>query len=244
MRLISLIGIFLFVFLQTPKVIGEERLCIENVCIGDNADTLNVEWKSVKIDYKTKRSISAQLKAHTVEETYYDYNELLITDQKNLIELAPYIITLQKFDNDVLDKLAKVKAICTPLSLTGEVENSSRTKLLVTFKAVADEGGRGLLRVVQVEKEFNIYPPHLRPQDKEKYVAMIEALKRSYPNTVVVRDIDARAMSNEVAFANSIVGFRFFSDVYTPLIFRIRDLADLESIDLDPKRSALCPMEG
>ncbi len=218
-----------------------ENLCLENICIGDDVETLDVTWSPLKLDYKTQRAAKAQLLNNSIDEIYYEFNEQLITDQKTLTELAPYITLLQKFDGDVLKKLAKVKAICSPLSLTGEIENESRTKLFVTFRAIADEGGRGKLRVVQLEKEFNIYPPHLRPKDREIYVAMIDTLKKDYPSTVVVRDIDARAEGNDVAFASSLVGFRFFSDVYTPLIFRIRDLADIDLISDDPKKSALCP---
>jgi len=241
MKSLSKIIFSTLILISSLNLFAAERLCLENICIGDDVDTLDVKWKKVKVDYKTSRAVKGLLKGKTVEELYYDYNEQLITDQKTLTELVPQIIQLQKFDELVLDKLSKVKAICTPLSLSGEVENNSKTKLLVTFRVIADEGGRGRLRVVQLEKEFNIYPPHLRPRDKEKYVAMEQALKSEYPNLVLVRDIDARANSNEVAFANTLLGYRFFSDVYTPLIFRIRDLADIESIEVDHKRSALCP---
>ncbi|MCW8877796.1 MAG: hypothetical protein OQK51_12155, partial [Kangiellaceae bacterium] len=109
------------------------------------------------------------------------------------------------------------------------------------FRVVSDEGGRGRLRVVQLEKEFNIHPPHLRPSDKRKYVALMETLKQEYPDIVQVRDIDARAASDKEAFATAIVGYRFFSDVRNPLILRVRDLTDFESIEFDPNRSSLCP---
>ncbi|TQV86888.1 hypothetical protein [Aliikangiella coralliicola] len=227
--------------LLSPFSTAEDRLCLENICIGDDVDTLQVEWKKVTVDYKTTRAIKTQLKEMSIDDLYYEYNEKLITDKSALEQLAPYIIQLQKFDQVVLDQLSRVKAICTPLSLTGEVENDSKTKLFVTFRVVADDGERGRLRVVQLEKEFNIYPPHIRPGDRDKYVALVDTLKKMHPEMVMVRDIDARASSNKVAFANSVLGYRFFSDVNNPLIFRLRDLTDLESIEFDEKRSAHCP---
>jgi len=218
------------------------RLCLDNICIGDDVDQLNLEWVDVEIDYKTKRTIDSQLSQMTVDELYYDYNETLVTDQKMLIDLAPYVITLQKFDKSILDKLSKVKAICTPLSLTGEVKDDNLDeKLFVTFRVVSDQGARGRLRVVQLEKEYKIFPPHIRPRDKKRHKETFEGLKTLFPEIVEVRDIDARAASDKVAFAHALLGFRFFSDSRNPLIFRLRDTVDLESIEFDENRSASCP---
>ena len=236
--------LFTFLFLtHSLEGVAAERSCLENICIGDDVDAIDTTWKTVEIDYKTNRAVKGLLAEKTVDELYYDNYVQLITDQNTLKNLAPKVIQLQKFDASVLETLASVKAICTPLTLTGEIENNSKTKMLVTFRVVADEGGRGRLRVVQLEKEFNIFPPHLRPRDKDKYIAMVAALKSEYPSMVLVRDIDERAYTNEVAFANMLLGYRFFSDVNTPLVFRIRDLADIESIEVDPKRSPLCPAQ-
>lgn len=229
------------ILMSAASYAQQGRVCLENICIGDDVDQLDVTWKSAPIDYKTKRAVDSQLAELSIDELYYEYNETLVTDKKTLKDLAPHIITMQKFDQSVLEKLSRVRAICTPLSLTGEVENESATKLFVTFRVVADEGGRGRLRVVQLEKEFNIHPPHLRPSDKRKYVALMDALKEDYPDFVQVRDIDARAASDKEAFATAIVGYRFFSDVRNPLILRVRDLADFESIEFDQGRSSLCP---
>jgi hypothetical protein len=242
MKSIFVISILTFILSFPAQSFEEEKLCLENICIGDDVDGLNVQWKKVKIDFKTNRAVKALLAAQSVEELYFDYNEQIVTNKTTLEQLVPHIIQLQKFDGDVLDKLLSVKAICSPLSLSGEVDNDSSTKFFVTFKAVADEGKRGRLRVVQLEKEFNIYPPHIRPTDKEKYVSMVQTLKQDYPNLKMVRDIDARATSNEVAFANTLLGYRFTSDVNVRLTFRMRDLTDIESIDVNPKRSAHCPV--
>ena len=242
MRIVLLLSLVLFGLVSTVSNAQQGRLCLDNICIGDDVDQMDTEWVKVEIDYKTKRTIESQLSQMTVDELYYDYNETLVTDQKMLRDLAPYVITLQKFDQTILDKLAKVKAICTPLSLTGEVKDDIlNEKLFVTFRVVADEGGRGRLRVVQLEKEYKIYPPHIRPRDKKKHRATYEDLKKSFPAIVEVRDIDARAETDEVAFAHALLGFRFFSDSRNPLIFRLRDQTDLESIEFDENRSASCP---
>jgi hypothetical protein len=235
------ISILLLTTSFSVQAFENEKLCLGNVCIGDNVDALDIKWKKVKIDFKTNRAVKAHLASKKVDELYYEYNEQLITDKTTLEQLVPHIIQLQKFDGDVLDKLLSVKAICSPLSLTGEVDDDSTSKMFVTFRTVADEGKRGKLRVVQLEKEFNIFPPHIRPTDKDKYVSMVQTLKQDYPGLLMVRDIDARAMSNEVAFANTLLGYRFNSDVNVRLTFRIRDLTDIEPIDVNPQRSAHCP---
>lgn len=240
MKVFLLLVLCLSLF-HSHEGVANTRLCMENICIGDDVEQLSVDWKKIKIDYKAKRAVKGLLLGKTQDELYYDFNELLIADEKVKQWLIPYIFHLQKFDSEVLKQLQSVKAICTPLSLTGEIERNATSKLFVTFRAVADDGERGRLRVVQLEKEFNIFPPHIRPSDKSKYVSMVETLKQDYPKMVLVRDIDARATSNEVAFADAILGYRFFSDVNNPLIFRIRDLADLESIEFDEKRSKQCP---
>ena len=242
MRIVLLLSIVVLGFLSTGTNAQQGRLCLDNICIGDDVDQLGLEWVKVEIDYKTKRTIESQLANLSIDELYYDYNEKLITDQKMLEELAPYVITLQKFDQSILDKLAKVKAICTPLSLTGEVKDDILSeKLFVTFRVVADNGGRGRLRVVQLEKEYKIYPPHIRPTDKKKHRETFESLQSQFPGIVEVRDIDARAANDEIAFAYALLGFRFFSDSRNPLIFRLRDRTDLESIEFDENKSASCP---
>jgi len=241
MKTMPVLSFIFLTLISSVTIAAESALCMEGICIGDDAEALDVEWKKVNVDYKAKRAINTQLASMSVEELYYDYNEILITSPAVKKKLAPKVIQLQKFDAEVLDELSRVRAICTDLSLTGQVESNSRTKLFITFRAIADSGGRGKLRVVQIDKEFNIFPPHLRPADKEKYVAMLSVLKKDYPELVLVRDIDARADSNEVAFASALLGYRFFSDVNNPLIFRIRDQADIDSIEFDENRSPLCP---
>ena len=133
----------------------QASVCMENVCIGDNLEQLNLSWKPLKIEYDLKRTVENQLNKNKVDDIYFEYNEVLVTSKENKEWFLPYIIHLQKFDQTVLDKLKKVAAICTPLALTGEVDREGETRLFVTFRAVPDEGRRGLLRVVQIEKQFN-----------------------------------------------------------------------------------------
>ncbi|WP_196141078.1 hypothetical protein [Aliikangiella sp. G2MR2-5] len=225
---------------SNSAIAQQGRLCLDNVCIGDDVEQLELKWKKVPINYKTSRTVKMQLNDIPVERLFYDYNERLITDSDVLKKLAAHIIVLQKFDQEVLDTLRGVKAICTPLSLTGEVDNGTGEKLFVTFRTVADDGGRGRLRVVQLEKEYKIYPQHLRPSDKERYDELLSNLRSRFEKVYEVRDIDARAESNEIAFAEATLGFRFFSDVRNPLIFRLRDTSDYPSIEFDEGRSALC----
>ncbi len=240
----ALLLILLFLSVLAAKTQAQQsRLCLDNICVGDDVDQLDIHWKKIKIDYKTKRAVDSLIQQSSVKDIYYDYNETLVTTPAMLKDLVPYVIQLQKFDQNVLDKLGKVKAICSPLSLTGEVNDTNlNEKLFVTFRVVADDGGRGRLRVVQLEKEYKIYPPHIRPSDKKKYKNTLEQLKVTFPKIVEVRDIDARAETNEIAFASALLGYRFFSDSRNPLIFRIRDTADFESIEFDENRSKLCPI--
>ncbi len=237
------LGILLQTVLLQPMAFAEEpiNLCMENICIGDDLEQLNVKWKPIKIDYQLSRTVKNELRKHPVDTIYYDYNEQLVTDKENKEWFLPYIIYLQKFDQNVLERLKKVRAICTPLSLTGEVDREGETRLFVTFRAVADEGRRGKLRVVQIQKQFNIFPPHLRPEDKTKYTSIVELLKSEYPKMQMVRDIDARPNSNVIAFAPALLGYRFISDVNIPLVFKIQDLADIESLDYSEEKSKACP---
>ena len=239
MRLIQVVFIF-FLLASAQSEAAQDSTCIENICIGDDLESLSLEWKPVALNYKISRQVENDLSKQTLDELYDDSNEKIITDKTTLRSLVPYIMHLQKFDASVLEKLRKVRAICTPLSLTGEVKHESRTKLFVTFRAVADEGRRGKLRVVQIEKQFDIYPPHIRPEDKNKYIGLLDALRESYPSMILVRDIDAVVESNKVIFANAILGYRFFSDVSSPLVFRLKDTADIESVDDSKQISKEC----
>lgn len=239
-----IIRIFFLFFITNLAHSAQEGLCMDGVCIGDDVESVNVEWKKIVVKYKEERIYKALRSTEkSIDDLYYEYNETLIADQQTLEELAPNVIQFQKFDETVLNILKKVKAICTPLSLTGEIINQSKDKTFVTFRAVADGGNRGLLRVVRLEKEYAIFPSYQRPSDGKKYLELKKSLKIKHPKLVTVRDIDARAGMDEVAYADAILGFRFFSDVNNPLIFRLIDLEDIEYIEDSKDKSKLCPEE-
>lgn len=217
-----------------------ENLCMEGVCIGDDVEKLPVEWKDVTLDYDDNRFITMELEDRSIDELYYDYNEQLIAEKDVLEQLAPYVIRKQRFDQSVLDTLKQVRAICSSLTLTGEVDQTGTDKLFVTFRAVADAGQRGLLRVVRIEKQLDIMAPHLRPADADKYRIAKKELKRQYPSMEVVRDIDGRVSFDKARSTSALLGFRFFSTVSNPLIFRLIDPANITMIEEDDNASARC----
>jgi len=205
--------------------------CMEGVCIGDDVDSLNVTWKKVTLNYYDEKFVETELEGRSVDDVYYDYNERLIADKDVLKEVLPYVIRNQRFDSDVLAALSKVRAICSSLTLTGEVENESKSRLFVTFRAIPDSGKRGKLRVVQIEKQFNVMAPHLRPRDAELFQNIKSELQKIYPSLVVIRDIDGRVNSAEMQSANALLGFRFISDVSNPLVLKLLDDANPEMIE-------------
>ncbi len=215
-------------------------LCLQGICIGDDVETLPVKWKPIELTYYDQKFVETELEGRTIEDVYYDYNEQLVADASVLKEILPYVIQKQRFDGNVLGALSKVKAICSSLTLTGELDSESEHKLFVTFRAVADDGKRGKLRVVRIEKQFNVMAPHLRPRDADVYRALRKALKEEFPSLQIVRDIDGRANVSAMQSANALLGFRFVSDVSNPLVLRLIDDAEFNMIEDDENASPLC----
>jgi hypothetical protein len=205
---------------------------------------LSVKWRDVNLNYYDEKFVETELQDRSVQDVYYDYNEKLIADRNVLLEILPYVIRNQRFDNKVLAELNKVRAICTSLTLTGEVENNSKSRLFVTFRAVPDNKGRGALRVVQIEKQFNVMAPHLRPNDAILFENLKTELKKIYPSMVVVRDIDGRISSMEMQQANAILGFRFVSDVSNPLVLKLLDDENIDMIEDSEQAHPLCQRES
>ncbi len=213
-------------------------LCLEGICIGDNLETLNVKWKTVPLSYDDEKFVETELAGRKVMDVYYDYNELMVTSDQVLKSLLPYVIHKQRFDQKVLNQLSTVRAICSPLTLTGELEHEGDTRLYVTFRAIADNGKRGALRVVRLEQQFKLNA--LRVRGSKVYKQLKQDLETRFPGLVHVRDIDGRANSAAVASAKAILGFRFISDVSNPLILKLLDVEDIPSIETDENASPLC----
>jgi hypothetical protein len=224
----------------SAAVVNAKDLCLQGICIGDDVETLPVKWKPIELTYADQKFVETELEQRSIEDVYYDYNELLIADKKTLRDILPYVIQKQQFDSNVLAALSKVRAICSSLTMTGELESESEHRLFVTFRAVADNGKRGKLRVVRLEKVFNIMAPHLRPKDASVYRALRKTLKEEFPSLQIIRDIDGRINSAEIANANALLGFRFLSDSSNPLVLRLIDDADIPLIEEDENASPLC----
>ncbi|WP_144391685.1 hypothetical protein [Pleionea sediminis] len=230
----------LIILLLVPLKTRADDLCLDGICIGTNVENLNVEWKEVVLSYEDRRFIENELSGRNINELYYDYNESIVASKDLLKDLAPFIIRKQQFDKKVLDKLKQARAICSSLALTGEVVHDGDYQLFVTFRAVADAGQRGLLRVVRIEKQYNVMAPHLRPADASKYRVIKKSLKETYPSLAVVRDIDSRTSSDISRKSSALLGFRFFSTVSNPLILRLIDPENIEMIEYDKNASSHC----
>ncbi|MCO7226792.1 hypothetical protein [Pleionea sp. CnH1-48] len=233
------LGFILFLILFSTQL-AAEQLCVEDVCIGDDVEALGSKWKPIKLTYYDEKFVETELAGRTAKDVYADFYEVLVADDSVLKTILPYVIRKQQFDSTVLRELSKVRAICSSLTLTGEVERESSSRLFVTFRVTADKGSRGKLRVVRLEKQFNIMSPHIRPRDAAMLNNVKKELKNIFPDMKVVRDIDGRHDSIEVQTASALLGFRFISDVSNPLILRVTDPAEIPAIEDDPEASPLC----
>jgi hypothetical protein len=226
--------------ITASAIASTKELCLQGICIGDDVETLPVKWKPIELSYSDRKFVETELEQRSVDDVYYDYNEHLVADKNVLLELLPFVIQKQQFDGNVLAALSKVKAICSSLTMTGELESESEHRLFVTFRAIADNGKRGKLRVVRIEKVFNVMAPHLRPKDASIYRALRKSLKEEFPSLQIVRDIDGRVNTEELANADVLLGFRFLSDASNPLVLRLIDAADIPLIEFDENISPLC----
>jgi hypothetical protein len=221
-----------------------EPYCIDGVCLGVTVDQLQVKWKPLPPSTQEKLDAEAMLRGKDIKALYRERNELLATTEASLRELYPYVIRRQVFDSHVLGKLHEVKAYCSSTTLTGEVLLDSKEKLFVTLRAVPDNGGVGKLRVVGIEKQFDIMASSLRPQDKPKDKAIRAEMKARYPDMVEVRDLDStRPSSVDVSMAGAQIGYRFHSEVSIPLTLRLRDTAEIEMLEESENAHPMCKKE-
>ena len=227
MRLLFLPWIVLSVFSAQAN-----DLCMEGVCIGNDVRELNVQWRPITISAQEQSDNATLLSARPVKEIFNERNELIVAPSNILAELFPYVVRRQLFDGNVMNKLNGVQAFCTSTTLTGELKHQGEGKIFVTFRAIPDENNQTKLRIIAIEKQFDIMAFSLRPQDREKDKNKRKELKAQYPLMVETRDLDtARPGSSEVNFASVLVGYRFLSDVSIPLTMRMRDTEDFRMME-------------
>ena len=215
--------------------------CVDAICLGATIDQLNVKWKPLPPTTQERLDAEAMLRGQDVKTIYRERNELLLAAEATLRDLYPYVIRRQVFDSHVLEKLREVKAYCSSTTLTGEVVVEGKDRLFVTLRAVPDNGGVGKLRVVGIEKQFDIMASSLRPQDKPKDKAIRAEMKALYPDLVELRDLDStRQSSVEVSMAGAQIGYRFHSEVSIPLTLRLRDTAEVEMLEESANASPQC----
>ncbi|NQD38500.1 hypothetical protein HPT27_15870 [Permianibacter sp. IMCC34836] len=215
--------------------------CLDEICLGATIDQLQVKWKDLPPTTQETLDFESMLQDKKIKDVYFESNELMIASEATLRQLFPYVIRRQVFDNHVLSKLREVKAYCSSTTLTGEVLHEGKDKLFVTVRAVPDNGGVGKLRVVGIEKQFDIMASSLRPQDKPRDKAMRAEMKARYPDLVEVRDLDStRVSSVDISMAGAQMGYRFHSEVSIPLTLRLRDTADITTLEESDQASPLC----
>lgn len=228
----------------TGSSLAAEPYCIDGVCLGNTIEQLQVKWKDLPPSTQEKLDAEAMLRGKDVKVVYRERNELLAASENTLRDLYPYVIRRQVLDNHVLAKLREVKAYCSSTTLTGEVQLEGKEKLFVTLRAVPDNGGVGKLRVVAIEKQFDIMASSLRPQDKPRDKAIRVEMKTRYPDMVEVRDLDStRTASVEVSMAGAQIGYRFHSEVSIPLTLRLRDTAEIAMLEESADAHPMCKKE-
>lgn len=233
--LISLFSVMLMPVAQAAD------LCLEGVCIGQDIREVNAQWRPVTLQPQEQVDVRNMLANQPVKQIFDQRNELLVAPEAVLKDLYPFVIRRQIFDGEVLNKLKGVQAFCTSTTLTGELKYQGDGRVFVTFRAMPDESGNAQLRVISIEKQFDIMAFSLRPQDRDKDKAKRKELKAQYPEMVETRDLDtARPNSAEVSFASTLLGYRFLSDVSIPLTLRMRDTADLQMMEDVAGNNVLC----
>lgn len=221
--------------------LAAQPYCLDEICLGTTVDQVKVKWKDLPPTTQERLDAEAMLVGKDVNTIYQERNELLVAADTSLRELYPYVIRRQVFDNFVLGKLREVKAYCSSTTLTGEVQLDGKERLFVTVRAVPDNGNIGKLRVVGIEKQFDIMASSLRPQDRPKDKAVRVEMKARYPDLVEVRDLDStRQSSVDVSMAGAQIGYRFHSEVSIPLTLRLRDSEDIEMLEVSEQAHPLC----
>ncbi len=221
--------------------------CLAGICIGEDILKVEgIEWVPVDIPPTVQQKYLLLDENASIEDMYLDVNEIFALNLKTKRELAPFIIDLQRFDQQVLDKLRKVEYFCSSTTLIGEVKLPDEGgHTWVTVKVVPDENKKGILRVVQLEKNYELMPSFLRPSDKQAVDMLIKTVKKLYPGVKVVRNIDRiRGADYELAMAKYLFGFRFISDINVPATLRIRDTQDVEPIEYSEQIHPNCLTES
>jgi hypothetical protein len=245
MRVLVVFGLLLTKASATIEVTAEqEKYCLLDVCLGDDVRDLNVSWVPNPPTLQEQLDAKALMQARSVSDIYHDRNELLITTDAVRAQLFPYLIRRQVFDASVLNTLTQVQAFCSSTTLTGElVQANKREHILVTFRVEPVKGGQARLRVVVLEKQFDIMSSVLRPEDRKREVLEREAIKQRFSQVKEVRDLDARFAGIGENFAPVLMGYRFFSESRIPFTLRMRDLTDFEMMEESRHINPLCKQD-
>ncbi|MBI2381051.1 MAG: hypothetical protein HYV16_09880 [Gammaproteobacteria bacterium] len=215
------------------------KLCLAEVCIGDDLLKLEAKWVPVAIDGAATQYYANELTRKPARELYKAANQKLIADGKVLNTLLPYVIDAQAFDDKALEELKKVEAFCTSLTLKGELLTGTKERVLVTAQSIPPTAEGMHLRVVRVEMIFDAYHPISRPEQAANVKALTKSLKKQFKGLVEVRDIDDMFLNDKYTDKPAILGFKFSSDVAVPMAIKLRDVSDLPVLD-ESSAAAVC----
>lgn len=221
---------------------GGAHHCLLGVCLGDDVRELKVAWVANPPSLQEQLDAKSLMLAQPVKDIYRRRNELMVTTDLVRTELFPYVMRRQVFDATVLNTLAKVQAFCSSTTLTGEVmQENKREHVFVTFRVEPVKGGgSGRLRVVVLEKQFDIMSGVLRPEDRKREMQTREAIRQQYGQVKEVRDLDARFAGNDENFSPILMGYRFYNESRIPFTLRMRDLTEFELMEESKDISPLC----
>ncbi len=141
--------------------------------------------------------------------------------------------------NLAIEALKKVQGFCLPMTIKGELKTGSNDKVYVTAQAIPPTADGMQLRVVGIEKVFDIFHPISRPDQEGKVKEMRKTLKKQFPGLIEIRNIDDMFINDQYTDKPVILGFKFSANVAVPMAIKLRDVSDIPTLD-EQSMPAVC----
>jgi len=217
----------------------DNKLCLHGVCIGDDLLKLDLKWVPLEIGADARQYYDNELQRTSPKALYDKAGQKIVADPGVMSELLPYLLDKQGFDDKGFKALQRVQAFCSNITLKGQLALDGADKVFVTAQSVPPTAQGMQLRVVRIEKIFDVYHPMYRPEQGAKVKELRKDLKKLFPGLIEVRDIDDPFLNDQYTDKPAIMGFKFTSDVSVPMALKLRDVSDVPALD-DNSMAAVC----